>query len=210
MANITFSNQDKRIARPKMTNNPLPPKESIETIAVHTRDPSTDSESPLLLLPSPVILSTMYHHNHYGGSGGSHKRQLSTSNLQQSQKRRVYVNMPLPTEEINQYGEPKISFVPNKIRTSKYTLLNFLPKNIFEQFHAFEDWKRHSQDNTLNKSRTTKLYNWRNVNVPRSDGKRFKFLRGILNDSRWQDVRVGDIIQLRNNKRIHWLFVYVR
>ncbi|CAH1767385.1 1646_t:CDS:2, partial [Entrophospora sp. SA101] len=115
MANITFSNQDKRIARPKMTNNPLPPKESIETIAVHTRDPSTDSESPLLLLPSPVILSTMYHHNHYGGSGGSHKRQLSTSNLQQSQKRRVYVNMPLPTEEINQYGEPKISFVPNKI-----------------------------------------------------------------------------------------------
>ncbi|CAJ0843224.1 11438_t:CDS:2 [Entrophospora sp. SA101] len=71
MANITFSNQDKRIARPKMTNNPLPPKESIETIAVHTRDPSTDSESPLLLLPSPVILSTMYHHNHYGGSGGS-------------------------------------------------------------------------------------------------------------------------------------------
>ncbi|CAJ0649755.1 2383_t:CDS:10, partial [Entrophospora sp. SA101] len=41
------------------TNNPLPPRESIETIAVHTRDPSTDSESPLLLLPPPVILSTI-------------------------------------------------------------------------------------------------------------------------------------------------------
>ncbi|CAJ0753486.1 2508_t:CDS:2 [Entrophospora sp. SA101] len=209
------------------------------------------------------------------GTKIGHKRQLSTSNLQQSQKRRVYVNMPLPTEELDQHGEPKISFVPNKIRTSKYTLLNFLPKNIFEQFRrvaniyflflvilqlfpligsgvspivaaapllsitimtaikdAFEDWKRHSQDNTLNKSRTTKLSNWRNVNVPGSDRKRFKFLRSILNglqknkihennnknyasqmeissiygakwiDSRWQDVRVGDIIQLRNNDSV--------
>ncbi|CAJ0766181.1 13954_t:CDS:10 [Entrophospora sp. SA101] len=109
---------------------------------------------------------------------------------------------------------------------------------------AFEDWKRHSQDRTLNKSRTTRLSNWRNVNVPEGDVKRFKFLRDVLNglfgsrknsnqigqetnsndnnnytkqtegsslptmqsfqsakwtDSRWQDVRVGDIIQLRNN-----------
>ncbi|CAJ0851316.1 6633_t:CDS:2 [Entrophospora sp. SA101] len=63
------------------TNNPLPPRESIETIAVHTRDPSTDSESPLLLLPPPVILSTMYHHNHYGGSGGNNGNGNLSNNI---------------------------------------------------------------------------------------------------------------------------------
>ncbi|CAH1759985.1 12143_t:CDS:2 [Entrophospora sp. SA101] len=217
---------------------------------------------------------------------GHQKRLSSSSDLQQPQKRRIYVNIPLPTEELDQYGEPKTSFVGNKIRTSKYTLLTFIPKNIFEQFRrvanmyflfifilqlfpligngsspiifaapllsiitmtaikdAIEDWKRHTQDNTLNKSKTIRLSN-RNVNISTGDGKRFKFLRGILNgffgsqknnnqigqesnndknksyskqmeevplptmrpsqsakwiDSRWQDVRVGDIIQLRNN-----------
>ncbi|CAJ0759010.1 9892_t:CDS:1, partial [Entrophospora sp. SA101] len=69
------------------------------------------------------------------GAKTGHQRQLSTSsNLQQSQKRLIYVNMPLPTEELDKYGEPKTYFVPNKIRTSKYTLLTFLPKNLFEQF----------------------------------------------------------------------------
>src|SRR5437016_11403809 len=63
-----------------------------------------------------------------------HQRHLSSSSFQQSQKRKVYVNIPIPTEELDQYGEPKTYFVANKIRTSKYTLLSFLPKNLFEQF----------------------------------------------------------------------------
>ncbi|KAF7723814.1 hypothetical protein EC973_001598 [Apophysomyces ossiformis] len=48
--------------------------------------------------------------------------------------RRVFVNLPLPAYEINKHGQPRNSYVSNKIRTSKYTLLSFLPKNLFEQF----------------------------------------------------------------------------
>ncbi|KAG0163105.1 hypothetical protein DFQ30_000735 [Apophysomyces sp. BC1015] len=48
--------------------------------------------------------------------------------------RRVFVNLPLPAYEINKRGRPRHSYVSNKIRTSKYTLFSFLPKNLFEQF----------------------------------------------------------------------------
>lgn len=43
-------------------------------------------------------------------------------------ERRVFVNLPLP-----KYEERK-RFVSNKVRTSKYTLWSFVPKNLFEQF----------------------------------------------------------------------------
>ena len=38
--------------------------------------------------------------------------------------------------EINtqDYGDPERNFVSNQIRTTKYTCLTFLPKNLFEQF----------------------------------------------------------------------------
>src|SRR5438067_9066673 len=51
-----------------------------------------------------------------------------------SQKRQIYVNIPIPRKDLDQCGELKKCFVTNKIRTSKYTLLTFLPKNLFEQF----------------------------------------------------------------------------
>ncbi|XP_029125116.1 phospholipid-transporting ATPase 1 isoform X2 [Cajanus cajan] len=40
----------------------------------------------------------------------------------------IYVNDPIKTNE-------KYEFAGNEIRTSRYTLLNFLPKNLFIQFH---------------------------------------------------------------------------
>ena len=46
--------------------------------------------------------------------------------------RRIYVNVT-PTTKIEQYK-------PNRIRTSKYTLLSFLPKNIFEQFRGIANF----------------------------------------------------------------------
>ena len=48
--------------------------------------------------------------------------------------RRVFVNLPLPKYELDKNGNPKRQFVTNKVRTSKYTLWSFLPKNLFEQF----------------------------------------------------------------------------
>ncbi|RIA84941.1 hypothetical protein C1645_808533 [Glomus cerebriforme] len=216
-------------------------------------------------------------------SGSGHKRNVSTASATQTlPKRCIYVNMSLPQNDLDQYGEPKTQYAANKIRTSKYTLLTFLPKNIFEQFRrvaniyflfvvilqitplvgggtdpilaalplvsitamtalkdAFEDWKRHSQDNSLNKSKTIRLENWNNVNAPNGQNTRRKYLSKIFNFilswlgyknsvnynasisdskdseesdltknnakwavSRWQDVRVGDIIKLKNNDSI--------
>ncbi|CAG8528415.1 16324_t:CDS:2 [Acaulospora colombiana] len=222
--------------------------------------------------------------------GVADSKRASTASTTAQGKRRVLVNIPLPPNQLDQYGEPLQSYVTNKIRTSKYTLLNFLPKNLFEQFRrvaniyflfliilqaipsigggvsilvsasplltiismtalkdAFEDWKRHMQDTTLNKSKTTRLTNWKNVNVP-GDEAQMRIWHSVASylglrnnkvaenpttdlpslpsqssfnpsltsqqellsktggarwtESRWQDVKVGDIIQLRNNDSV--------
>ncbi|KAL1753669.1 hypothetical protein FB107DRAFT_264155 [Schizophyllum commune] len=49
-------------------------------------------------------------------------------------RRRVYVNCPLPPNEVDQHGEPLVRYVRNKVRTTKYTILTFIPKNLYEQF----------------------------------------------------------------------------
>ncbi|CAJ0628288.1 3146_t:CDS:10 [Entrophospora sp. SA101] len=155
--------------------------------------------------------------------------------------------MPLPPEELDQYDEPIIKFASNRISTSKYTLLTFIPKNLFEQFRrvanmyflflvalqlipsvgggvspilvasplftiitmtaikdAFEDWKRHTQDKTLNNSKATIISNWVNVNMPYGGSEQFKSLLSDIkwSDAHWQDVKVGDIIRLNNNDQV--------
>ncbi|KAJ3301045.1 hypothetical protein HDV03_001469, partial [Kappamyces sp. JEL0829] len=112
--------------------------------------------------------------------------------------RRIHVNTP-PSKSY--------FYTANEVRTSKYTLLSFLPKNIFEQFHGLanfyflgviilqafpqfsqvniiiptlplviivaatalkdglEDLKRHSADESVNKSPAYTLEGWKNVNV---------------------------------------------
>ena len=45
--------------------------------------------------------------------------------------------MPLPKDMIDEEGNPIMQYPRNKIRTTKYTPLTFLPKNILFQFHNF-------------------------------------------------------------------------
>lgn len=49
-------------------------------------------------------------------------------------RRTVYVNIPLPSSLRNSQGEPVVRYVRNKVRTSKYSLITFIPKNLLEQF----------------------------------------------------------------------------
>ncbi|KAJ3018596.1 hypothetical protein HKX48_002791 [Thoreauomyces humboldtii] len=49
-------------------------------------------------------------------------------------RRKVYVNIPVPAVECDHHGRPIVVFCGNMIQTAKYTILTFLPKNLFEQF----------------------------------------------------------------------------
>ena len=50
-------------------------------------------------------------------------------------RRRIFVNIPLPDDAKDEEGRPTANFGRNKIRTSKYTPLSFVPKNLWFQFH---------------------------------------------------------------------------
>lgn len=64
------------------------------------------------------------------------KRTQTTVKLRKigSDGRRVFVNLPLPSYYLTSKGTAVYTYVTNKIRTSKYTVISFIPKNLFEQF----------------------------------------------------------------------------
>ncbi|POS76106.1 phospholipid-translocating P-type ATPase [Diaporthe helianthi] len=49
--------------------------------------------------------------------------------------RQLYFNLPLPDDLRDEQGNPKQRYARNKIRTSKYTPLSFVPENLWFQFH---------------------------------------------------------------------------
>lgn len=54
----------------------------------------------------------------------------------QGPSRTVYFNEPLPADKKDpKTGHPLVHYVRNKIRTTKYTPITFVPKNLFFQFH---------------------------------------------------------------------------
>jgi len=57
-----------------------------------------------------------------------------TNKKPEGQRRTLYINLPLPTSFLTAKGDPIVRFVRNKVRTSKYTIVTFIPKNLFEQF----------------------------------------------------------------------------
>lgn len=48
--------------------------------------------------------------------------------------RQIYVNNPLPDSMVNAHNKPILQYPRNKIRTTKYTPVTFLPKNLIFQF----------------------------------------------------------------------------
>lgn len=55
----------------------------------------------------------------------------------QNPKMRVVVPNHTVPDDIPENLHPNGSYPNNRVRTTKYTLLSFLPKNLFEQFHRF-------------------------------------------------------------------------
>ncbi|KAJ1979664.1 phospholipid transporting ATPase, partial [Dimargaris xerosporica] len=49
-------------------------------------------------------------------------------------ERRIYLNTELPAAQLDPHGHPIRTYPPNRINTSKYSLITFVPKNLFEQF----------------------------------------------------------------------------
>jgi phospholipid-translocating ATPase len=49
--------------------------------------------------------------------------------------RRIFFNIPLPAESVDENGHPVAHYARNKIRTAKYTPISFVPKNLWFQFH---------------------------------------------------------------------------
>lgn len=58
-----------------------------------------------------------------------------TGQQQEQPSRRIYFNIPIPDSERDEDGNLKANYPRNKIRTSKYTPLTFVPKNLWLQFH---------------------------------------------------------------------------
>ncbi|KAF2458100.1 hypothetical protein BDY21DRAFT_420789 [Lineolata rhizophorae] len=105
----------------------------------HRRKPSAEKAPPL---PKPLDGDAGDESpvdgrdpNEEGNGGEPLEPQLSNESSEQGDGRTIYFNMPLPEEARDETGRPIAHYVRNKIRTSKYTPLSFVPKNLWFQFH---------------------------------------------------------------------------
>lgn len=88
-------------------------------------------------------LSILNRHKGTAPTEESHNAKLSPSADEapaedpssEAESRMIYVNVPLPDEAKDEQGHIKQHYARNKIRTSKYTPLSFIPKNLWFQFH---------------------------------------------------------------------------
>ena len=59
------------------------------------------------------------------------EERVSAASMIPSTQRRIYVNIP---------AKKHVRYPANKIKTSKYTIITFLPKNLYEQFQGLANF----------------------------------------------------------------------
>lgn len=87
--------------------------------------PTADLEAALEQQPTKASSSS-------GGAVDLRKKKVGSK---PAQRRNVYLNVaPSLSSEVNRKGEPNARYPRNKVQTSKYTIVTFLPKFLSEQF----------------------------------------------------------------------------
>ncbi|CAH9134722.1 unnamed protein product [Cuscuta epithymum] len=133
--------------------------------------------------------------------------------------RLIHINDPKKTND-------KFQFTGNEIRTSKYTVLNFLPKNLFIQFHrvAYLYFLAIAALNQLPPlavfGRTVSLFpllfvlsvtaikdgyeDWRRHRSDRNENNREVLVlqSGKFRLKKWKKVRAGEVVKIKSNETI--------
>lgn len=141
---------------------------------------------------------------------------MSQREINEEDARLVYINDPDRTNE-------KYEFTGNSIRTAKYSIITFLPRNLFEQFHrvAYIYFLVIAILNQLPQlavfGRGASIMplafvllvtaikdayeDWRRHRADRIENNRLAsiFVNGQFQQKKWKDIRVGEIIKIRAN-----------
>ncbi|PNX81439.1 phospholipid-transporting ATPase 1-like protein, partial [Trifolium pratense] len=158
----------------------------------------------------------------YGSKGGGDSDGLTMSQreLRDEDARLVYINDPEKTNE-------SFEFFGNSIRTAKYSILTFIPRNLFEQFHrvAYVYFLIIAILNQLPQLAVFGRYvsilplafvlfvtgvkdafeDWRRHNSDKVENNRLASV--LINDGsfvekKWKDIRVGEIVKIKTNETI--------
>ncbi|OVA13709.1 Phospholipid-transporting P-type ATPase [Macleaya cordata] len=148
-----------------------------------------------------------------------HKSMQFEDNLSQEDSRLIYVNDPRRTND-------KYEFTGNEIRTSKYTVITFLPKNLFIQFHrvAYLYFLAIAALNQLPPlavfGRTVSLFpllfvlcvtaikdgyeDWRRHRSDRNENNRESLVLqfGQFRLKKWKKIRAGEVVKICANETI--------
>ncbi|RDX64466.1 Phospholipid-transporting ATPase 1, partial [Mucuna pruriens] len=156
----------------------------------------------------------------YGSKGAdSEGLSMSQRELRDEDARLVYINDPLKTNE-------NFEFKGNSIRTAKYSLLTFIPRNLFEQFHrvAYVYFLIIAILNQLPQlavfGRGVSILplafvllvtavkdvfeDWRRHNSDKVENNRLAsvLVGGEFVEKKWRDVTVGEVIRIKANEAI--------
>ncbi|KAI4332833.1 hypothetical protein L6164_017710 [Bauhinia variegata] len=155
----------------------------------------------------------------YGSRGDSEALSMSQKEISDEDARFVYINDPLKTNE-------KFEFAGNSIRTAKYSIITFLPRNLFEQFHrvAYIYFLIIAILNQLPQlavfgrgvsilplafvllvTAVKDAYeDWRRHKSDKVENNRLAsvLVDGQFQDKKWKDISVGEIIKLHASETI--------
>ncbi|KAK1278519.1 Phospholipid-transporting ATPase 1 [Acorus gramineus] len=179
-----------------------------------SRSRSASTADRISFAPDPLPRSGTRHGSRRGDSFGGSQREISDEDA-----RLIHVDEPSKTNE-------RFEFAGNSIRTSKYSVLTFLPRNLYEQFHrvAYLYFLLIAVLNQLPQlavfGRTASILplafvllvtavkdayeDYRRHRSDRIENNRTALVltNGEFHRKRWKDIRVGEIIKINADETL--------